>query len=71
MKVQKDLKYMTSDKTTKHWFWLSVLMTCLTIFSIPDFASSPEDESEYMDCREHKDKTRLTRSPVSLLEVFF
>lgn len=40
-------------------------------FSIPDFASSPEDESEYMDSKEYKDKTRLTRSPVTLLAVFF
>lgn len=62
MNVQKELKDMTSDKTYEtlvlvKYFKLGVLMTCLTIFSIPDFASSPEDESVYMDTTEHKDKT--------------
>lgn len=75
MKVQKDLKYMASDKTYEtlvlvKYFKFSVLTTCLTIFSIPDFASSPKGESEYIDSEEYKDRTRLTKSLVSLLEVF-
>lgn len=71
MKVQKELKDMTSDLVLVKYFKLSVLMTRLTIFSIPDFVSSPEGESVYMDTTEHKDKTRLTRCLVSLLEVIF
>lgn len=76
MKGQKELKDMTSDKTYEtlvlvKYFKLSVLMTRLIIFSVPDFVPSPEGESVYVDTTEHKVKTRLTRYLVSLLEVIF
>lgn len=76
MKGQKELKDMTSDKTYEtlvlvKYFKLSVLMTRLIIFSVPDFVPSPEGEAVYVDTTEHKVKTRLTRHLVSLLEVIF
>lgn len=76
MKAQEELKDMTSDKTYEtpvlvKYFKLSFLMTCLTIFSVPDFVSFPEGKSVHMDTIEHKNRTRLSRCLVSLLEVIF
>jgi len=58
MKVHKELKDMTSHNTYEtlvlvKYFKLGVLMTCLTVFNIPDFVCSPEGESVYMDTTEH------------------
>lgn len=50
---------------------LSVLMTCLTIFSVPDFVFCLEGESIHMEATEHKYKTKPTTYLVSLIKATF
>lgn len=78
MILQKDLrvqirltKCVFFPKYFKLHLLLSVLMTCLTIFSVPDCVFCAEGESMHMEATEHKYKTKLTSYLVSLIKAIF